>query len=87
MDKNNCCISFPITKLALPGFPRLYRVAATCNHSGNLLGGHWLTKAYTTRGWYALDDLKPTCLLTRPPGFKDSSVTVILLIAEDKLLC
>ena len=84
--KNNCVINFPITKLALPGFSRLYRVAASCDHSGSLLGGHWFTKLCTSDGvWYVLDDLKVKSLVTRPPGIKDSSVAVILLIAEDKL--
>ena len=85
VNKTTSVINFPITKLALPGFSRLYRVAASCDHSGSLLGGHWFTKLCTSDGvWYVLDDLKVKSLVTRPPGIKHSSVAVIL-IAEDKL--
>ena len=78
--KNNARITFPVTSLTLPGFSRSYRVAATCNHNRTLKGGHWLSKVHTTGGWYALDDLKSTSLLSTPPGIKDNSVVVILLL-------
>ena len=84
--KNNASVNFPVSKLALPGFSRLYRVVATCNHRGSLKGGHWFTKMYTTHGWYELDDLKSKNSITKSPGINDNSVVVILLIAEDKLL-
>lgn len=85
-NKNNCTINFPVTNLVLPGFSRLYRVVATCDHRGSLTGGHWLTNICTSGGhWYELNDLKQTSLLTRSPGIDDSSVVIILLIAEDKL--
>ncbi len=85
-NKNDCTINFPVTNLVLPGFTRLYRVVATCDHRGSLTGGHWLTNICTSGGnWYELNDLKQTSLLTRSPGIDDSSVVIILLIAEDKL--
>ena len=40
----------------------------------------------TERGWIELNDLKSTNSLTHPPGSSDTSVVVLLLIAEDKLL-
>ena len=36
-------------------------------------------------GWYELDDIKGNSLLTNPPGVMDDTVTLLLLIAEDKL--
>jgi ubiquitin C-terminal hydrolase len=56
-----------------------------CNHRGSLNGGHWLTKELTETGWYELDDLKTSVNVTNPPGLDDTSVVVLLLIAEDKL--
>lgn len=84
--KNNASISFPVTSLKLPGFPRTYRVISTCHHRGSVASGHWLTKVVTNSGWYELDDLKSRSLPTSPPGLSDNSVTVILLVAEDKLI-
>ena len=80
--KNDASIHFPVPSLKLPGFPRTYRVVSTCHHRGSVNGGHWLTKIATNTGWYELDDLIPRNV---PPGVSDNSVTVILLIAEDKL--
>ena len=83
--KNNASLSFPVTDLILPGFSRSYRVVGTCHHRGSLNGGHWLTKLSTNHGWFDLDDLKAKNLPTSPPGVTDNSVTIILVIAEDKL--
>ena len=83
--KSNACINFSATSLKLPGFSRSYRVISTCHHRGSVNGGHWLTKIATNTGWYELDDLRSKNSPTIPPGFNDDSVTVILLIAEDKL--
>ncbi len=85
MAQERCFNSFPVASLKLPGFPRTYRVVSTCHHRGSVNGGHWLTKIATNTGWYELDDLIPRNLPTNPPGVSDNSVTVILLIAEDKL--
>jgi hypothetical protein len=84
--KNNASLNFPVTSLKLPGFPRTYRVASTCHHRGSVNSGHWLTKISTNTGWYELDDLVSRNLRTSPPGVNDTSVAIILLIAEDKLI-
>ena len=83
--KNSLPIDFPVQDLKLPGFSRSYRVIASCHHRGTLRGGHWFTKISTVNGWYELDDLKPTCYRTVPPGTKDQTAVVLLLAAEDKL--
>jgi len=83
--KNSLPIDFPVQDLKLPGFSRSYRVIASCHHRGTLRGGHWFTKISTINGWYELDDLKPTCYRTVPPGTKDQTAVVLLLAAEDKL--
>ena len=44
-----------------------------------------ITKVLTNGGWHELDDLVGKSLVTSPPGVSDDSVTIILLIAEDKL--
>ena len=83
MEQNNCTINFPVTDLVLPGFSRLYRVVATCDHRGSLTDGHWLTNICTSGGdWYEINDLKETSLVTRSPGIDDTSVVIILLIAS-----
>ena len=75
-----------VSGLSLPGFSRTYKVVSSCNHHGSIIGGHWFTKVLTERGWFELDDLKSVNSLTHPPGLSDTSVVVLLLIAEDKLL-
>src|SRR6185312_5951273 len=84
-SKNTSSISFPITDVKLPGFSRSYRVVGTCHHRGTVNSGHWITKVLTNGGWHELDDLVGKSLVTSPPGVSDDSVTIILLIAEDKL--
>ena len=85
-SKNNASISFPLNDIKLPGFSRAYRVVGTCHHRGTTANsGHWTTKELISNGgWYELDDIKGKSLLTSPPGVMDGSVTLILLIAEDK---
>ena len=58
----------------------------TCHHRGTVNSGHWITKVLTNGGWHELDDLVGKSLVTSPPGVSDDSVTIILLIAEDKLV-
>ena len=82
--KNSAPISFPVSQVDLLGFSRHYRVVASCHHRGSIAGGHWLTKTLTNHGWYELDDLKAKNMTTIRPGVKDTSVVVLLLIAEDK---
>jgi len=85
-SKNAAPITFPTTDLKLPGFNRSYRILSTCHHLGSSVNsGHWNTKVLTSKGWYKLDDLGGECSNTTPPGLDDNSVTVLLLIAEDKL--
>ncbi len=84
--KNLANVNFPVTDLKLPGFSRAYRVVSTCHHRGSVNSGHWLTKIATGSGWYELDDLIARNFCTQLPGVSDNSVTVILLIAEDKLV-
>jgi len=84
--KNNICINFPISNLKLPGFPRSYRVVASCHHRGSLFGGHWFTKMSTKLGWYELDDLRSENILSTPPGLRDNTAVVLLLLAEDRLV-
>ena len=83
--KNSAAVSFSYSNLMLPNFSKKYRVTSTCHHHGNLSGGHWFTKKLTETGWYELNDLKSENLVTDPPGVDDSSVVVLLLIAEDRL--
>jgi ubiquitin C-terminal hydrolase len=84
-SKNFAKITFPLTGIKLPGGSRVYRVVSTCHHRGSVNSGHWTTKELTLNGgWYELDDIKGNSLLTGPPGVMDDTVTLLLLIAEDK---
>jgi hypothetical protein len=84
MFKNTDPIGFS-TELMLSGFSWTYRVVASAHHRGSLRSGHWFTKFCTPRGWLELDDLRKKHVPTDPPGVRDKSVAVILLIAVDKL--
>src|ERR1700761_7393285 len=78
---------FPNGDLKLSKLYRSYRVIASCHHRGSIKSEHWTTKVCTSMGtWYELDDLNVKPSSTNPPGISDSSVTVLLLIAEDKLV-
>jgi ubiquitin C-terminal hydrolase len=83
-QKSSVPISFPVAKLKLPNFSRSYTITASCHHRGSLTSGHWFTKLSTNHGWYELDDLKKKNFVP-PPGNRDNSVVVLLLIAEDRL--
>lgn len=83
--KSHASLSFSLKDLRLPGFERGYRVVGTCHHRGTLNSGHWITKICTNNGWFELDDLRGNSFPTSPPGTNDDSVTLILIIAEDKL--
>ena len=78
-------MSFPVINLQLGGFPRQYRVVASCHHRGSLKGGHWFAKVCTALGWSEFDDLKSKSFATNAPGIHDNTVGLILLIAENKL--
>ena len=45
-----------------------------------------MAKLATNQGWYLLDDLASENLPSGAPGVTDDSVSVILAIAEDRLL-
>ena len=74
--------SFPLSNLKLPGSSRAYKAISSCHHRGSLKGD-WFTKELTKYGWYELDDLKKNSI-TKPPGYKDDSVAILLLVADDK---
>jgi ubiquitin C-terminal hydrolase len=82
--KNSAPLSFDTKNLQLPGFLRPYRVVGSCHHRGSLVGGHWITKIQTQKGWFEMDDLKRKCRKVGSPGVNDESVSVLLLIAEDR---
>ena len=83
--KNCASVSFDFKNLKLPGFDRLYKVVSTCHHHGSINSGHWFTKVLTQKGWFEMDDLKAKCSTTRPPGVTDNSVTLILMVGQNKL--
>ena len=86
-SKNSLPISFSTRNLNLAGLVRSYRVAASCHHTGSIGSGHWVTKVCTAADvWYKLDDLTTKSSITDSPGVSDSSVVVLLLVAEDKLI-
>jgi len=79
--KNNTSISFPITGISL--CDRKYQVIATCHHRGSLQYGHWTSEVIMgDNTWYEFDDLRPKNLVCAAPGDCDSSVVVLLLMAE-----
>ena len=81
--KNTLPISFPTSGISVPGTKRKYQVIATCHHRGTLQAGHWITKLMmSNKIWYECDDLKPENSVTNPPGLNDSSVVLLLLMAE-----
>ena len=83
--KNHAPLSFTVGDLKLPGFIRPYSVLGSCHHRGSLNGGHWITKILTKNGWFELDDLQRNYSPTNPPGKHDDSISVILLVAKDKI--
>ena len=79
-------ISFPSSGIRIPGSSKRFRVIGTCHHTGSLHSGHWFTKVVTNSGtWFELDDLKPSSLQTSSPGLSDSTVVILVLVAEDML--
>jgi len=81
--KSTVSISFPLFGFSVPGTTRKYRIIATCHHRGGLSYGHWTTKLATARGdWYECDDLRPGNRITQAPGTYDSSVVILLLVAD-----
>ena len=77
---------FPARAYHYLGFLELIESLAPAIIMAPLLVVTGLPKVSTERGWFELNDLKSTNSLTHPPGSSDTSVVVLLLIAEDKLL-
>ena len=76
--------SFSTSGIRIPGSPKVYRVLGTCHHIGSRVSGHWFTKVFTTQDtWFALDDLQSKSGVTQPPGINDSTVVILVLMAED----
>ena len=81
--KNILPLCFPTTGISVPGTQRKYQLIATCHHYGTLRYGHWITKLVTNdKHWYECNDLKASNNVTKAPGTADSSVVMLLLIAE-----
>ena len=81
--KNSTPISFPTTGISVPGTLRKYRIIATSHHHGSLSYGHWTTKlVMSNTKWYECNDLKKHNSFTQAPGTADSSVVMLLMIAE-----
>ena len=78
--KKNGTIDFK-TSITLPGSDSKY----VSLERGTIKHGHWTTKLLLQNGWwYEIDDLKGEHVRTTNPGFKNSSV-VILILAKDTL--
>lgn len=61
--KNNCHIDIPLTKLDLSNYvigyqqnSYKYELYAVCNHTGNIMGGHYTSFVKTKNGWYHFND-------------------------------
>ena len=81
--KNCIPVSFPTVGISIPGSMKTYRVIGTCHHQGSLKFGHWFTKVITNANkWFKLDDLRGNSSVTSSPGMKDSTVVILVLVAE-----
>ena len=61
--KNNCLVDIPLEILNLydyvVGYQKenyLYELYGICNHSGNVMGGHYTANIRTNNGWYHFND-------------------------------
>ncbi len=83
--KHSIPISFPVNGLMLSGSDRRYNVIATCNHTGSIRSGHWLTKLRMKDDrWFALDDLQSAHSVVDAPGVNDTSTVLLVLLAIDR---
>ena len=86
-SKNCVPISFPTSGIRLPGSRSIFRVIATCDHKGTVSGGHWVTRTCCKSDtWYETNDLKRRNTIVGAPGINDTSVVLLLLIAEHLLM-
>jgi len=82
-SKNNIPVTFPTRRIVIPGSTRKYRVIGTSHHKGSFNGGHWVTRICSNNDtWFEAGDLKGRMYKAGPPGVGDSSVVVLVLIAE-----
>ena len=63
LRKNNCLVDIPLTTLDLSkyviGYQKesyFYELYGICNHSGNVMGGHYTANIKTQNGWYHFND-------------------------------
>ena len=61
--KNNCYVDIPLTPIDLSkyvvGYQKesyVYELYGICNHSGNVMGGHYTANVKTNNGWYHFND-------------------------------
>lgn len=65
--KNNCYVDIPLTTIDLSkyviGYQKdsyVYELYGICNHSGNVMGGHYTANVKTNNGWYHFNDRNVT---------------------------
>ena len=61
--KNNCYVDIPLNPIDLSkyviGYQKdsyIYELYGICNHSGNVMGGHYTANIKTENGWYHFND-------------------------------
>lgn len=66
-QKNNCYVDIPLEPIDLSkyiiGYQKesyLYELYGICNHSGNVMGGHYTANVKTKNGWYHFNDRSVT---------------------------
>ena len=65
--KNNCYVDIPLSPIDLSkyviGYQKesyVYELYGICNHSGNVMGGHYTANVKTKNGWYHFNDRNVT---------------------------
>lgn len=65
--KNNCYVDIPLSPIDLSkyviGYQKdsyVYELYGICNHSGNVMGGHYTANVKTNNGWYHFNDRNVT---------------------------
>jgi ubiquitin carboxyl-terminal hydrolase 8 len=65
--KNNCYVDIPLEPIDLSkyviGYQKesyVYELYGICNHSGNVMGGHYTANVKTNSGWYHFNDSNVT---------------------------
>lgn len=65
--KNNCYVDIPLSPIDLSkyviGYQKesyVYELYGICNHSGNVMGGHYTANIKTNNGWYHFNDRNVT---------------------------